>query len=97
MQTGKHGLPQNSRGQFKRALRQKSPLSSPAKILQLSSYAFRKAQSIAVSKKRKARVTRADSDIVGLITYAEKEVPQPHPPVAFGFSKVNPDPIMFDV
>ena len=29
--------------------------------------------------------------------YAENEVPQPQPPVAFGFSKVKPEPIIFDV
>ena len=28
---------------------------------------------------------------------AENDVPQPQPPVAFGFSKVKPEPIMFDV
>jgi hypothetical protein len=31
------------------------------------------------------------------LAYAENEVPQPQPPVAFGFSNVNPEPIMFDV
>lgn len=30
------------------------------------------------------------------ICYAEKDVPQPQPPVAFGFSKVKPEPIMFE-
>ena len=29
--------------------------------------------------------------------YAENDVPQPQPPVAFGFSKVKPEPIIFDV
>ena len=29
--------------------------------------------------------------------YAEKDVPQPQPPVAFGFSNVKPEPIMLDV
>lgn len=29
--------------------------------------------------------------------YAVKEEPQPQPPVALGFSNVNPDPIIFDV
>jgi hypothetical protein len=28
--------------------------------------------------------------------YAENEVPQPQPPVAFGFSNVKPEPIIFD-
>jgi len=28
---------------------------------------------------------------------AENDVPQPQPPVAFGFSNVKPEPIMFDV
>lgn len=32
-----------------------------------------------------------------VVNYAENEVPQPQPPVAFGFSKVNPEPIIFDV
>ena len=36
-----------------------------------------------------------DKDIS--VIYAEKEVPQPQPPVAFGFSNVKPEPIMFDV
>ena len=31
------------------------------------------------------------------LIYAENDVPQPQPPVAFGFSNVKPDPIMFDV
>ena len=29
--------------------------------------------------------------------YAENDVPQPQPPVALGFSKVKPEPIIFDV
>lgn len=29
--------------------------------------------------------------------YAENDVPQPQPPVALGFSKVKPEPIMFVV
>ena len=29
--------------------------------------------------------------------YAENDVPQPQPPVAFGFSKVKPEPIIFVV
>ena len=31
------------------------------------------------------------------IDYAEKDVPQPQPPVALGFSNVKPDPIIFVV
>jgi len=31
------------------------------------------------------------------INYAENEVPQPQPPVAFGFSKVKPEPIILVV
>jgi hypothetical protein len=29
--------------------------------------------------------------------YAEKELPQPQPPVEFGFLKTNPEPCMDDV
>lgn len=32
-----------------------------------------------------------------VLLQAENDVPQPQPPVAFGFSKVKPEPIMFDV
>lgn len=31
------------------------------------------------------------------LNYAENDVPQPQPPVAFGFSNVKPEPIMFEV
>jgi hypothetical protein len=30
-------------------------------------------------------------------SYAENELPQPQPPVAFGFLKTNPEPCMDDV
>jgi hypothetical protein len=43
------------------------------------------------------RVHGAHCLFVIFATYAEKDVPQPQPPVAFGFSKVKPEPIMFDV
>jgi hypothetical protein len=35
--------------------------------------------------------------VFSFVGYAEKDVPHPQPPVAFGFSNVKPDPIMFDV
>jgi hypothetical protein len=30
------------------------------------------------------------------LRYAEKELPQPHPPVEFGFLKVKPEPCIDD-
>jgi len=40
-------------------------------------------------------ITLARSDASGQLArraYAEKLLPQPHPPVAFGFLKVKPEP-----
>lgn len=40
-----------------------------------------------------AGASRAGATECG-IAYAENELPQPQPPVAFGFLNVNPDPCM---
>ncbi len=50
-----------------------------------------------------AKKAKSPEQIPGLLFkqsyefYAENEVPQPQPPVAFGFSNVKPEPIMFEV
>ena len=51
---------------------------------------------IELQKKQKPEILRADRKMLDAI-YAENDVPQPQPPVAFGFSKVKPEPIIFDV
>ena len=48
-------------------------------------------------KKKNLRSLRTASLQKLIPYYAEKDVPQPQPPVAFGFSNVKPEPIMFVV
>jgi hypothetical protein len=58
-----------------------------------------KFQSPLSSKKKEAQSKKlcASPNILdGNENYAENEVPHPHPPVAFGFSNVKPEPIIFD-